>query len=716
MNESMDEFLNQESGAVSRVETLPKEGSGGAAVATAGDSADAKMVVAAGEKPPSNIVAKYPSAPDGPADPPTPELAAGAAVVQFESADGAKPGDGRTDSSLKGQGRTKSKLKMKLPRTSSMSERQDSMSKPGSKWNILMTRSETMNELEGNRSRSSGSTGRRTASSRSVSSRKKMPRNPRSIIEMRREPALHFAPYGTFWFVDPLALGHNAVRRELLDCYIILYCMDVRRLELSSRDIDMFFVWWSVFESFFKTYLDAEEMVLFPWVESAIELTGLLERTRRTQIVNHLKTILDLMSKAKPKLVEMVEEGEPVFLMKRAVDKISLLTQEYFVAQERVIPRLIQKAFKPADKRAYDKRFMNFLFKSQQAAYNVVLVSRWLQPDVKDPKKLLEWRYDNLGKVNWARYSVWYKQLEAKHIKILADFRAKRNGYLEEEKQKKILYKTDPQAFLKKYGTLEDPSQTVSETSSYIDLSSQSAKSPRQETTEEDAIVDEAAATAAAAATAEEGEKKDEEAEQAEKAEAGAGENAPEASGEGEVDESAEKKEEETASAVDRTASTEDKLDDSRVGPEVDMKLAEYERRMSAGLEMDYDLLSLKTDEYADSVVLDDQLSLQEGGASDKNLMNGVHGSPGPSKPATMVKTGSFGLPLELAKVLGTSQKNQAYDLEDFLDFDDTLSISGREGKGDARRTSESSYGMTGTRRDSNESGSTEISDFSEYW
>jgi len=441
-------------------------------------------------------------------------------------------------------------------------------------------------------------------------SKRKAVRNPRSIIEMRREPALHMAPYGQFWSMDVFSLPHNAIRRELLDCYIILYAMDVRRLELTSKDIASFFQWWTVFVKFFEVYLDAEDVVLYPWIESGVKLSGLLEAKKRAKIKEHLRLILGLLTNAEAKLIKMAEDdGEPVFLMKRAVDKISLLTQEYFVAQERVIPRMLGSVYTLKDKRAYDRRFINFLLKSEQSGFNVALVSRWLQPDVRQPKQLLEWRYDNLGPINWTRYGIWYKQVESKHIKVLAYFRAKRDAFLEEEKYKKALFKSDPEEFIRRYGevdkTAPDTEEDSLNASQGITSASDSAVDDDLQGVEKKKVVESVQATEKVAESAVEGNGGEASAVKTEDAVSKEVQEGPEGE-EAKVEQVAD-------SAVVAAADVGESEGEVKIGDEVEKQIEEYETNMTshpAYMNTD-DLLSLKTDDYADSVVLEEVLSLQ---------------------------------------------------------------------------------------------------------
>jgi len=582
-------------------------------------------------------------------------------------------------------------------------------------------------------------------------------RTPRSILEMRREPSLHMAPYGQFWSMDAFSLPHNAIRRELLDCYIILYAMDVRRLELSSKDIATFFQWWTVFVKFFDVFLDAEDDVIYPWVGSAVKLTGLLEPKKRAKIKDHLRMILGLLTNAEQKLIQMVDGGgEPIFLIKRALDKISLLTQEYFVAQERVIPRLLNSVYTLKDKRAMDRRFINYLLKSDQAGFNVVLVSRWLQPDVRQPKPLLEWRYDNLGPLNWTRYGVWYKQLEAKHTRIMAFFRAKRDAYIEEEKYKKALFKSDPAEYERKYGPIspvnepatvgelvqpedvaavaEEEAAARSATASAADEIANGAEpavvtdvvgeTPVAEGAEAPAVAESgvqapvaegegaasgaaaaagvaagaATAAAVAAATTSDGETV-----------------ATNAAGESGAPVVGESPPAPAAGAAPAPALAETKEGDKiplspQIEPErvakLDGALASYEKRMSSGLHMDNDSVSLKTDDYADSVVLDDALSLVNNepekstkrsssadAAIPESVVKEFTAPAGPGKPQRAsssaipavaskaaapqgkrptppTATAKYTPPVELERILANADANEM-DLEDFLDADD---------------------------------------------
>eukprot|EP00186_Timspurckia_oligopyrenoides_P001666 CAMPEP_0182451652 /NCGR_PEP_ID=MMETSP1172-20130603/43832_1 /TAXON_ID=708627 /ORGANISM="Timspurckia oligopyrenoides, Strain CCMP3278" /LENGTH=823 /DNA_ID=CAMNT_0024649437 /DNA_START=64 /DNA_END=2534 /DNA_ORIENTATION=+ len=281
------------------------------------------------------------------------------------------------------------------------------------------------------------------------------PRSAKMEIDMRRQPPLRLVPYRRNWALDPLALPHNAIRRELMDCYVMLYAMDVRREDLAMKDYEMFFGWWRVFSTFFMHYLEAEEEVLYPWIESVVKLSGLLQASKREKIKEHLKHVIVLIAKSEERLYSSNFDFEPLYVLKRAVDKVALLTQEYFGYEERTLPRIIANSFKEANKRELDKNMVNFYLKGSSPASDIVILTRWLQPDERDPKKLLEWRYDNLGPVNWTRYGVWWKTVNGKHLTVPSYFKAKRDFYKAELRQKELLQRENPDLYRKKYGRLD---------------------------------------------------------------------------------------------------------------------------------------------------------------------------------------------------------------------------------------------------------------------
>jgi len=278
------------------------------------------------------------------------------------------------------------------------------------------------------------------------------PRSARMEMDMRRQPPLRLVPYRKMWAMDPLALPHNAIRKELLDCYVILYAMDVRREELNAKDYEMFFGWWRVFSTFLLHYLKAEEEVLYPWIENAVRLQGLLAADKREKIKEHLRHVVVLIAKSETRFNTTSFEYEPLYVLKRAVDKVALLSQEYFGYEERTLPRYVMSVYTEADKRELDKNMVNFYLKGSSPASDIVILTRWLQPDERDPKKLLEWRYDNLKPVIYAKYGMWWKKVNGKHLSVPVYFKAKRDFYKAEMQQRNILLRENPDLYRRKYG------------------------------------------------------------------------------------------------------------------------------------------------------------------------------------------------------------------------------------------------------------------------
>ncbi|KAA8498010.1 hypothetical protein FVE85_5595 [Porphyridium purpureum] len=284
-----------------------------------------------------------------------------------------------------------------------------------------------------------------------------LPRSAEQQVDMRRQPPLQLIPYQKNWARDVFVVPHNAIRRELMDCYMILFAMDVRRDDMTAKDFDMFFQWWKTFALFVIHYLDAEEDVIYPWFEERQKLTGLLAKEKRNKIKEHMRHVLYLVMKSEERLNTPNFNFDPLLLLKRAVDKFCLLTLEYFTLEEKLLPHTIQQHCTEKEKREVEKAYANYLLKGENPGTDLVILTRWLQVSERDPKRLLEWRYDNLGPMSWSnvQYGVWWKAVNAKHLDVPRIFKVRRDVYKTELRQREILRSENPEQYKRKYAKFE---------------------------------------------------------------------------------------------------------------------------------------------------------------------------------------------------------------------------------------------------------------------
>mmetsp|Transcript_13291 Transcript_13291/g.33705 ORF Transcript_13291/g.33705 Transcript_13291/m.33705 type:complete len:362 (-) Transcript_13291:362-1447(-) len=215
--------------------------------------------------------------------------------------------------------------------------------------------------------------------------------NSGAKLDAGRKPVLFYEVYGSSFGLDLFACPHNAVRRELSDLYDVVHAMTKLNLKLTTEDVDSFFRWWAQFRNFLYAVFEVEESVYYPWITSADSL-AMDTISSAERIAMKKKVVEGIKAIDKYKAEKLKEPGimpyQRVAKIVDLADKFSAPLLQYFYNEERTLPSIIEKHFKPSDKIKIDKKTYKFLEEESVYDYETILV---LWTDWMKENQLNEW-------------------------------------------------------------------------------------------------------------------------------------------------------------------------------------------------------------------------------------------------------------------------------------------------------------------------------------
>lgn len=222
---------------------------------------------------------------------------------------------------------------------------------------------------------------------------------PTPLTETIRRPIMYQGKYGfpANWSLDPFTLPHNAIRAECVDLYNILESIHARSHSVNSFELEEFHIWWTTFDAFIIEYFDFEADVLFPWVFPAKSSSDNAPPNLPPQkITNEIHLRNSLMSK-KELLLDAIRQLNGTFELRHNVDTADVFHTildevsdfvpkllEYFHVQERHLPPIVERYYTAAAKDPIVKEYVQYIKKGDSPQTNLVLLSRWMDSDVKD--------------------------------------------------------------------------------------------------------------------------------------------------------------------------------------------------------------------------------------------------------------------------------------------------------------------------------------------
>lgn len=255
-------------------------------------------------------------------------------------------------------------------------------------------------------------------------------RPPIEYIPARR-PAMFPAEYGrsNSWALDVFTLPHNAIRSECVDLFNILESMHVRSVEVSDKEMDELFSWWSVYESFVIEYFDFEADLLFPWVfvdgvaniplpDWPVDKHG-AQRKLQASLEERKESFLNLLSHINGtfELRLHVDTADIFPTLMNDVNHFVPQLLEYFQVQERYLPALINRLYKPSARDSFTRKYIAYIRRGEFPQMHLPMLSAWMDLAVRD-----RWVRENIRGLTRFRFPRWYKRYLVEHRQIPRQF------------------------------------------------------------------------------------------------------------------------------------------------------------------------------------------------------------------------------------------------------------------------------------------------------
>lgn len=235
-------------------------------------------------------------------------------------------------------------------------------------------------------------------------------------------PPFSLKPYGMDWYRDNCHLLTNAIRREVMDLYVILRSMHERQDCLKQGDIRSFFVWINTFADFFNFSMDLLENALIPWVERSQEIP---DDEYLESLGGRMKVGKDCL-KTVDRLVVHTNDFSQM-APRSAYKKIYRVLQKwigslfgYIDSLDEGAAEIIQASCEPDECLNFHRWIARQAIESRHKDTNIVLLVRFL--DAR-PKTLAEWRNTNLNPLELSAHPHQWRALAKKHFEVVAYFR-----------------------------------------------------------------------------------------------------------------------------------------------------------------------------------------------------------------------------------------------------------------------------------------------------
>lgn len=172
-----------------------------------------------------------------------------------------------------------------------------------------------------------------------------------------RMPAVGFfgGKYGDRWYIDIVALTHNAVRRQLFDAFMLSNALGKLLLDVTEVDLARVYAWLGTLDKFVRIVFEVENRFVYPLIDTHVRnattadgqpvyLPELLSTRGRTEARTHVCELLDAARKTRD--VATGEISAKIHALRYALDQFGGSILDYFAAMERFGPKLLKKAVK----------------------------------------------------------------------------------------------------------------------------------------------------------------------------------------------------------------------------------------------------------------------------------------------------------------------------------------------------------------------------------
>jgi hypothetical protein len=193
----------------------------------------------------------------------------------------------------------------------------------------------------------------------------------RTVMEAsQRMPAvgLFGGRYGERWYIDLVALPHNAMRRQLFDAYVMVNALAKMAHDVSDADLARVYAWLGSLNLFVTACFDAEEQFLYPLMDQALRRNS-TPHPPRLVLLHRMSTkhnILDMLSAArKTRDVATSETRARINALRYALDRFGEAILAYFSLTEGFMPKLFRAGLKngPKDNSRVERRLFDYLLR-----------------------------------------------------------------------------------------------------------------------------------------------------------------------------------------------------------------------------------------------------------------------------------------------------------------------------------------------------------------
>lgn len=206
-----------------------------------------------------------------------------------------------------------------------------------------------------------------------------------------RMPAVaFFGRYGDKWHNDIVCLGHNAVRRQLFDAFVIGNALGKLVIDVGDSDLARVYAWLGTLDSFVRVVFEIEDHFIYPLVDTHVKnartsdgnpvyLPELLSVRGRREAKSH---VLDLLSDArKTRDVATGENIAKVHALRYALDQFGANILDYFSAMEKFAPKLFKKSIKNGEreKLKIERKMFEFVLSQPHGAMLAALLTQCIE-------------------------------------------------------------------------------------------------------------------------------------------------------------------------------------------------------------------------------------------------------------------------------------------------------------------------------------------------
>eukprot|EP00183_Erythrolobus_madagascarensis_P000553 CAMPEP_0185848462 /NCGR_PEP_ID=MMETSP1354-20130828/3326_1 /TAXON_ID=708628 /ORGANISM="Erythrolobus madagascarensis, Strain CCMP3276" /LENGTH=750 /DNA_ID=CAMNT_0028548855 /DNA_START=65 /DNA_END=2317 /DNA_ORIENTATION=+ len=230
-------------------------------------------------------------------------------------------------------------------------------------------------------------------------------------------PAMMLAPYGVLGAgMDLLAVPHNAIRNELKDVYYALSVLDRMFTNITPNDVDTFIEYWDMSSAFIREFLKYEVCHLFPALERhgvGLEHTPMNKPAREAQALK-ISEALDVMDDAIDGAISYLPPFERAIALRRYLYKVTTALLEYFAAEEKILPALIDEKVTVAQVAKLEECMFETLQAETERGYAFAhMLVRWTSGAQRD--FLMKRHFKKKARV----FVAWGKEFNSNHLELL---------------------------------------------------------------------------------------------------------------------------------------------------------------------------------------------------------------------------------------------------------------------------------------------------------